>query len=98
MKHIIKWFSEGIIEIFLDPLLSLNTNLNLDTYLYSFFFTNFLVPLARSRELIHNMLSTELMLRFERLYQESSTVLIMCRDNTHENHSAYAIDIVDTAL
>ena len=67
MKHNIQWFSEGIIEIFLDPLLSLNTNLNLDTYLYSFFFTNFLVPLARSRELINSMLSTELLLKLMRV-------------------------------
>ena len=66
IRHNIKWVSEGIIEIFLNILLSVNTNLNFDTYLHSFYLTNFLVFLARSRELINNMLSTELLLRFER--------------------------------
>ena len=72
MKHNIQWFnSEGIIEIFLDILLSVNTNLNLDTYLHSYYLTNFLVFLARSRESINNMLSTELLQRFERLVDKT---------------------------
>ena len=48
MKHNIQWFSEGIIEIFLDILLYLYTHLNLDTYLHLFYLTNFLVFMARN--------------------------------------------------
>ena len=48
MKHNIQWFSEGIIEICLDILLSLNTHLNLATYFHSFYLTNFLVFMAGS--------------------------------------------------
>ena len=37
IRHNKKWVSEGIIEIFLNILLSVNTNLNFDTYLHSFY-------------------------------------------------------------
>ena len=48
MKHNIQWFSEGVIQICLDILLSVNTNLNLDPYLHSFYLTNVLVFMAGS--------------------------------------------------